>query len=94
MLIGGSLLSAMFLAGCANDQDPPPEDDMIENPADDNGDMNGDNNGNVDDDGMIDDENNDINTDNDGDMMEDDNTPGEDAVEDNLDMNDADDKDK
>ena len=91
MLIGGSLLSAMFLAGCANDQDPPPDDDVdIENPADENGDMNSYDNGLLDDNNG----NGDVNTDEDGDMMQDDNEPGEDIIEDQKDMNDEDNKDE
>ncbi|WP_404322839.1 hypothetical protein LG298_24655 [Cytobacillus firmus] len=89
-LIGGTALSAMLLAGCATDnQEPPPEDDTIteDNNGDVNdGDMTNDLNENTDD--------NDINTDDDGDMMEDNNEPGEDAVEDKLDMQDKDNKDQ
>ncbi|MDQ0413834.1 hypothetical protein [Mesobacillus stamsii] len=90
MLIGGTLLSAMFLAGCATngDQNPPP-DRNVDNPADNNGNMN-DNNG-VNNNGVNDPnvpDTPDVNTNNDGDMMRDNNSPGEDAVEDKIDRND------
>ncbi len=89
-LIGGSILSAMLLVGCGtDDQEPPPpaDNNNVETPdVNDNNDMNGNND--------VNNGNNDINTDNDGDMMEDNNTPGEDAVEDQLDRNDEDNKDR
>lgn len=107
-LLGYSLLSVMVVAGCgANDQDPPPEDDVnVEDPMND-GKVNEDGNNGTNgtngtggtggtDNGAINGNNgnNDINTDNDGDMMEDHNDRGEDMVEDGLDMNDDDNKDK
>lgn len=84
-IVGGSLLSAMLLAGCGTaDQDPPPEDNNIEEPGV-NDDLNNDTNLN---------ENDDVNLDNDGDMMEDNNDPGEDLIEDELDREDNDNHDQ
>ncbi|WP_042463388.1 hypothetical protein [Neobacillus dielmonensis] len=61
-----------------------------------NGHMDLDNNDNVNDDGLIDNnnENNDMNTDTDKDPAKDHNTPREEIIEDDLDANDRDNKDR
>lgn len=82
MLIGGSVLSAFLLAGCATDQEPPPEDEVIETPGDNDVD-NGVNNGT-----------DDINTENDADPALDNNEQGEDMIEDDRDVNDKDNQDE
>ncbi|MFT8323702.1 MAG: hypothetical protein ABF649_22970 [Bacillus sp. (in: firmicutes)] len=93
-VLGCSLLSAMFLTGCGNndnDQSPAPEDDTtIEDKNIDDNEVVPDtdlNNDNVPD-------TQDQNTDNDGDVTTDDNNPGEDMIEDKNDMNDKDDVDE
>lgn len=96
-LLGGTLLTAMVLTGCAgNDQDPPPEEDVnVETPN--NGDVN-DNNGagTNGDNGIVDDQNMDESEDQTGggDLMQDSNEEGEDMVEDQKDMNDKNNQDK
>lgn len=105
-LLGCSLLLFTVLAGCGvNDQDPPPENNVnIDDPMN-NGDVNngngagngtGTNNGTGTGGGENNGTNgeNDINTNNDGDVMRDNNDQGEDMVEDRLDRNDDDNKDK
>lgn len=80
-ILGGSALAAMMLIGCnVNDQEPPPEDDApTEEPAPENGGMDEGNNGNQE---------------GDMDMGEDQNTPEEEPLEDNKDLQDEDNKDQ
>lgn len=98
MLVAGMLLSAMFLTGCAtnNDQEPPPPNNDVD--LNDNNGVDRNNNGNdLNNNGNDLNNNNgtnDQNLNNDGDMMKDNNTPREDLIEDKLDRNDADNRDR
>ncbi|WP_026583658.1 hypothetical protein [Bacillus sp. J33] len=84
-LIGGSVLSAMLIAGCATDeQEPPPEDDTI---TEENGDVNGGNGG-------VNGENGTENGNMNGDPLEDENTEGEEMIEDQQDIQDENNKDQ
>ncbi|MFJ7676789.1 hypothetical protein ACQKL0_01830 [Peribacillus sp. NPDC097264] len=83
-LIGGSLMSAMFLAGCGNDDDnnPAPENDnMIEENQNDG----------VDDNGGTGNDNNNLDTDNDGMIENDDTMNGDDNNNTTNNNNDSDD---
>jgi hypothetical protein len=83
-LIGGSVLSAMLLAGCATDnQEPPPEDDTI---MEDQGE-NGGNGGNGGMNGTEDENQN-------GDLLEDENTENEEIIEEQGDLQDENNKDQ
>jgi hypothetical protein len=89
-ILGCSLLSAMFLAGCGDDdQNPAPEDDTTieDTNVDDNGVDTDLDNDNVPD-------TSDQNSDNDGDAATDNNDSGEDIIEDQNDAQDADDLDE
>jgi hypothetical protein len=98
-VLGGTILTASLVTGCGTDNnDPaPPADDNngaeINRYDDRNNGMFNNNNdrGIFDNDGN---DTNDRNTRNDGDMMRDNNDPGEDTIEDRLDMNDRDDRDR
>jgi hypothetical protein len=95
-IIGSSVLSAMLLAGCNVNDNPPPEDDT--NVEDQGG------NGNLDtdldngtDDGLLENDANDTNDTNlpgDGDPALDQNTNQEEQMEDEIDRDDADNKDE
>ena len=100
MLIGGSVLSAFLLVGCANnvddDNNPSIKGTNVDNRDNRILDQKGDNNG----DGIIDDNNDDVpdtkdrNTDKDLDPAKDNNETGEDVIEDKNDMKDKDQKDE
>ncbi|WP_053361007.1 hypothetical protein [Bacillus sp. FJAT-27251] len=96
-VIGGTILSASLVTGCGvnNDNNPAPPNDNdgaeINRYDRDNRIFNNNN-----DRGIFDnrDDRYDMNTRNDGDMMRDNNTPGEDLMEDGLDRNDRNDRDR
>ncbi|MEL3970695.1 hypothetical protein AAEO50_00235 [Rossellomorea oryzaecorticis] len=88
-ILSGSAMAAMLLVGCnMNDQEPPPEDNGVEE----NGDMDMEEDNGMNDNTEPAEE--DKNTPNDKDPAKDPNTPEEDAVEDDIDMQDADNKDE
>lgn len=92
-LLGGSILALTLASGCANsEQEPPPEDDMdVEDPVmEDQTDGRG-GNGNPDDNNS---NTNDENQNGDGDAAIDDNTSGEEGIEDETDINDKNNEDK
>lgn len=90
-LAGGSALAAMLLAGCGAEEEEPMEEPAVEEPAmeEDMTEEEGDN------DVLIEenDETEDQNTDEDMDPGTDENTPEEDVIEDQGDMEDADNQD-
>jgi hypothetical protein len=109
MLIGGSVLSAFLLVGCANnvdeDNNPSIKGTNVDNRDNRILDRNGDNDdngiiGDNNNDGIIDDNNDDVpdtkdrNTDKDLDPVKDDNEKGEDVIEDRNDMKDKNQKDQ
>jgi len=91
-IIGGTFLSAILMVGCAtnNQNPPPPTNKNVETPGVNDNNLND----NLDRNNDLNNNNNDINTNNDGDMMRDNNTPGEDVIEDKLDRNDKDNRDR